>query len=90
MEAKQQHMLIEKAFVQAHYRPKSGLPGVSDRLRESFIRNTCETALMATLYPRTTVQIIIQEVQNCGGVSSIIESTFIIKVTLKVLFFCSY
>ncbi|GLV42239.1 Rrp46 [Carabus blaptoides fortunei] len=65
-ESKMQRMLIEKSNVEAHYRPKSGLPGVSDRFKESVIRNTCETILMATLYPRSTISVVIQEIQDCG------------------------
>ena len=44
-------------------------PGVSDRMRESLLRNTCEIALVATLHPRTSISVIIQEVQDSGGVS---------------------
>lgn len=68
MEAKQQRLSIEKSIVECHYRPKSGLPGVTERVKESLIRNTCETALLATLFPRTSITVVIQEVQNCGQI----------------------
>lgn len=68
LEAKPQRLSIEKSVVECHYRPKSGLPGVAERVKESMIRNTCETALLATLFPRTSISVVIQEVQNCGQV----------------------
>nr|CAI5863928.1 unnamed protein product [Callosobruchus analis] len=64
VEVKIQKAQIDKATVDCHYRPKSGLPGVEDRLYESFIRNTCETSLVAALYPRSAVLITLQEMQN--------------------------
>lgn len=70
IEAKVQQMQIEKAVIQAHYRPKAGVPSVKDRFYESFIRNSCEIAIMTSLYPRTIISIIVQELQNCGGLIS--------------------
>ncbi|KAJ9577817.1 hypothetical protein L9F63_005608 [Diploptera punctata] len=67
VEVKVQKILIDKASVEAIYRPKSGLPCVSDRMRESLLRNTCEIALVATLHPRTSISVIIQELQDSGG-----------------------
>ncbi|CAH1995517.1 unnamed protein product [Acanthoscelides obtectus] len=64
VEVKIQKAHIDKATVDCHYRPKSGLPGVEDRLYESFIRNTCETSLVAALFPRSAVLIMLQEMQN--------------------------
>jgi ribonuclease PH len=42
-------------------------------MRESIIRETCETAMMAALYPRTTISVIIQEMQDSGGVSYLVS-----------------
>ncbi|KDR22065.1 Exosome complex exonuclease RRP46, partial [Zootermopsis nevadensis] len=67
VEVKPQRILIDKACVEALYRPKSGLPCVHDRMHESLLRNTCETSLLATLHPRTSISIIIQEMQDSGG-----------------------
>lgn len=61
---------IDKAYVEVFYRCKSGLPSVTDRLREKILRNTCETALLTVLYPRSAVTIQIHEMEDCGGVSS--------------------
>nr|CAH7759531.1 unnamed protein product [Callosobruchus chinensis] len=64
VEVKIQKAHIDKATVECHYRPKSGQPGVEDRLYESFIRNTCEASLVAALYPRSAVLVTLQEMQN--------------------------
>lgn len=39
---------------------------MGDRLNESIIRNVCETALVAALYPRSAIMVNIQEMQNSG------------------------
>lgn len=67
VEVKLQRIQIEKASVEAVYKPKSGQSAVQDRLKESIIKNTCEAALVSTLHPRTAINIILQEVQDCGG-----------------------
>lgn len=58
---------IEKAAVEVVYKPKSGLPGCIEKSTEQVLRNTCEAVLMAALYPRSAVNITVQEVQNCGS-----------------------
>ncbi|XP_018568929.1 exosome complex component RRP46 [Anoplophora glabripennis] len=70
VEVKMQKLLIDKASVECSYRPKSGLPGVEDRLYESLIRNICETALAASLFPRSAVLVNIQEMENSGQLIS--------------------
>ncbi|KAK4884817.1 hypothetical protein RN001_001088 [Aquatica leii] len=70
IEVKTQKMLINKASVETFYRPKSGTPGIGDRLYESIIQNICETSLVSALYPRSSIVVIIQEMQNYGGIIS--------------------
>ncbi|KAF5274999.1 hypothetical protein FQA39_LY06936 [Lamprigera yunnana] len=70
VEVKTQKMLINKASVEAFYQPKIGMPGIGDRLYESIIQNTCETSLLSTLYPRSSIVIVIQEMQDGGGIIS--------------------
>jgi len=70
VEVKMQKVLIDKASVECFYKPKAGLPGVSDRFRESLIRNICETSITASLYPRSAVLVNIQEMQNRGQLIS--------------------
>jgi len=67
IEVKTQKLLMNKASVEACYRPKSGFPGIRDRQYEHIIQNICEVALVSVLYPRSAILIVIQEMQNCGG-----------------------
>ncbi|KAB0805196.1 hypothetical protein PPYR_02166 [Photinus pyralis] len=68
IEVKPHKILINKASVETHYCPKSGMPGIADKLCESILHNVCEAALASALYPRSSIVIIIQEMQNCGGI----------------------
>lgn len=43
--------------------------GVADRLTEFIVKNICETALIAALHPRSAIIVVLQEMQNNGGVS---------------------
>ncbi|XP_060536798.1 exosome complex component RRP46 [Cylas formicarius] len=70
VEVKLQKAHIDKACVECYFRPKTGLLGVQDRLRESLIRNICEASLAVSLYPRTAVLVNLQEMQNSGQLIS--------------------
>ncbi|KAJ8966443.1 hypothetical protein NQ317_012684 [Molorchus minor] len=70
VEVKMQKVINDKASVECSYRPKSGLPGIEDRLYESLIRNICETSLMASLYPRSAILITLQEMHDSGQLIS--------------------
>ncbi|KAH1008044.1 hypothetical protein HUJ04_005195 [Dendroctonus ponderosae] len=70
VEATFNKIVIDKASVDCYYRPKAGVPGVQDRLRESVIRNICEIAVAISLYPRTAVLVNVQEMQNRGQLIS--------------------
>lgn len=41
------------------------------RYKENVIRQTCETAILGCLYPRTGITITIQELEDYGGVSTL-------------------
>lgn len=70
VEAKIQKTLIDKASVEVIFRPKTGISLVKDRLKESVIKSTCESALLTMLHPRTSVIITLQELQDQGSVSA--------------------
>jgi exosome complex component RRP46 len=70
---KLQNLDIDKASIEVYYRPKAGLSSVTDRLKEKIIRNTCNSALLATLHPRTAVSIQIQEMEDRGGVHKLLS-----------------
>lgn len=59
--------ILDKATVEVIYKPKSGLPGCADKMFERTIRNTCETVLLTALHPRSSITIVIQEMQNSGS-----------------------
>ncbi|XP_066155731.1 exosome complex component RRP46 [Euwallacea fornicatus] len=69
VEVKMKKMLIDKASIECCYRPKAE-SGVQDRYRESVIKNICETAIAAVLYPRAAVILNIQEMQDRGQLVS--------------------
>ena len=58
---------IDKATVEVLYKAKVGLPSCNDKFQQEFIRNSCETAILASLHPRTAINIIIQEMHNSGS-----------------------
>lgn len=68
VEVKLSNLQYDRASVEVNFRPKTGLPGVSDRFKERLIRETCESALIPALYPRTAISIQLQEMEDNGGV----------------------
>lgn len=69
IEVKLHNLQIDKAHVEVYYRSKSGLPSITDKLQEKVIRETCESALLTILYPRSSIFLQIHEMENAGGVS---------------------
>lgn len=60
---------MNKAFIDVNYRPKRGLPGVGERYKEKILKNVCDTAIITSLYPKTQINIQLQEMDDNGGVS---------------------
>ncbi|CAH0728635.1 unnamed protein product, partial [Brenthis ino] len=58
---------IEKATLEVLFCSKGGKPSVADRFKENIIRQTCETAILGCLYPRTGISLTIQELEDYGG-----------------------
>lgn len=69
IEVKTHNLQIDKAYVEVLYRSKAGLPTIVDKLREQIIRETCESALLTVLYPRSSIFLQIHEMEDAGGVS---------------------
>lgn len=67
IEVKLQHMNVEKSYIDIYFKPRSGLGSVNDRLLESLIKSTYESAILTGLHPRTCISIQIQEMQDQGG-----------------------
>lgn len=58
---------ISRATVEVTYRPKSGMPGCNEKLKENIICNTCESVILTCLHPRSSVSLTIQELHHAGS-----------------------
>lgn len=58
---------LDRATIDVVYKPKSGLPACVDKGREKIIRNTCESVILASLHPRSSLNITVQEIQDSGS-----------------------
>lgn len=67
LEIKMANQSIEKTTLEVLFSSKSGKPSVADRYKEHVIRQTCETAILGCLYPRSGVTVTIQELEDYGG-----------------------
>ncbi|KAJ8673835.1 hypothetical protein QAD02_005097 [Eretmocerus hayati] len=67
VEAKAQKMFYDKATVEATFGPIKGPPSISDRLMEMYVRDTCESAILTSMHPVSTISVNVQELQDCGG-----------------------
>ena len=61
---------VETTTVEVIFKPKVGLPGCADRFNERLIKDSCESAILGSLHPRSSVNIILQEMQNSGSLLS--------------------
>lgn len=89
---KTHNLQIDKAYVEVLYRSKAGLPTIVDKLREQIIRETCESALLTVLYPRSSIFLQIHEMEDAGGVSyhtNTIPTNFNFINLNKIHFRCS-
>lgn len=68
MEIKHKQEKLDRAVVEVSFRPKSGLPSLADRQREYIIRSALESVVLLSLHPRTLISIVIQVVEEDGGV----------------------
>ena len=48
---------------------KSTLLGCAEKAIERLIRNTCDSAILTTMHPRSAMTIVLQELCNDGSVS---------------------
>ncbi|XP_070577053.1 exosome complex component RRP46-like [Ptychodera flava] len=59
--------IMDKATLEVIYKPKIGIPGCAEKFQERLIRNTCETVVLSSLHPRSSMTIIIQTLHNSGS-----------------------
>ena len=62
------NMDMNKAYLEVSYRPRCGIPGVNERYKEKIIKNICETVILTALYPKSQINIQIQEMDDGSGV----------------------
>jgi len=67
LEARSQKMAYDRVSVEVTYTPLKGPAKVDDRLIETYIRETCESAILVSFHPNTMVCINLQEMQDSGG-----------------------
>ncbi|CAI9613315.1 unnamed protein product [Staurois parvus] len=48
-------------------RPKVGLPAIQEKNQEHLIRETCESVILGTLHPRTSITIVLQVLNDAGS-----------------------
>lgn len=90
VEVKIQNSDIFKATIEVYYGTKSGQTSVRERLRESIIKQTCESALLVSLHPREAFSINIQEMQDSGGVNMVeLIRLFIVIIAINV-YYCIF
>lgn len=76
---------MNKAYMEVSYRPRCGIPGVNERYKEKIIKNICETVILTALYPKSQINIQIQEMDDGSGV--ITRYISLITVNLIMLIF---
>jgi len=76
---------IDKATVEVLVKPKIGNPSCASKLKEEVIRNSIEASIIGSLYPRTAINIIIQEVQGNGSTGGSILAASINAACLALL-----
>jgi exosome complex component RRP46 len=66
-EVKPRHELLDRATLEIVFKPASGLPTYVHKALEHAIRGAAEHLVIASLHPRTRIQIVVQAVQDDGG-----------------------
>jgi len=69
-EPKASKCMYDRATVDVTFRRKTGSITVHDKMLESIMQSTCENALIVEQYPRTSIVVTIQEMQDRGNLLS--------------------
>ncbi|XP_063985977.1 exosome complex component RRP46 [Diachasmimorpha longicaudata] len=67
VEARLAKMLHDKAHIEVTFSPAKGPPSIDGRMKELYIKETCESTLMTSLHPGTAISINLQEMEDAGG-----------------------
>jgi len=60
----------DRATVEVVFKPKVGVGGCAARGMEEVIRGVCESAIVTSLHPRTSLRVVVQEMHNDGSLLS--------------------
>ena len=69
-DCKESRQDVDKAVVEVNFRPKLGIPGISEKYFEQFVKKAFETAIFCENHPRALFSIIVQIMEEQGSVLS--------------------
>ncbi|XP_026816702.1 exosome complex component RRP46 [Rhopalosiphum maidis] len=69
-EPKASKCMYDRATVDVTFRRKTGSITVHDKMLEGIMQSTCEKSLVVEQYPRTTIVVTVQEMQDRGNLLS--------------------
>lgn len=67
-DCKESRQDVDKAVVEVNFRPKLGIPGISEKYYEQFVKRAFETAIFCDNHPRALFSIIVQIMEEQGSV----------------------
>jgi exosome complex component RRP46 len=67
VEVKMAKELADRATVEIVCKPKTGLSNCADKFRERHINNLLQATVLVKLHPRSSIAVILQELENQGG-----------------------
>ncbi|XP_015110720.1 exosome complex component RRP46 [Diachasma alloeum] len=67
IEARLAKMMYDKAHIEVVFSPIKGPPSIDGRMKELYIKETCESTIMISLHPGTAISINLQEMEDAGG-----------------------
>ncbi|KAL6054691.1 Exosome component 5 [Balamuthia mandrillaris] len=70
--------ILDRATIKVTYKPKNGVAGPAEKEIECLIRQTLEHVIIATLHPRTLINVVIQVLYDDGSaLSAAINAAFL-------------
>ncbi|KAM9325495.1 exosome complex component RRP46 [Gastrophryne carolinensis] len=66
-EIKVSREMHDKSTIEVILRPKVGLPAIQEKNQEQLIRETCESVILGTLHPRTSITVVLQVINDGGS-----------------------
>jgi len=67
-DCKESRQDVDKAIVEVNFRPKLGIPGISEKYYEQFVKKAFETAIFCENHPRALFSIVVQIMEDQGSV----------------------